>query len=256
MQGSNYEFKVDNDTYALTIQLNSTDKILFTLKKMNDIQSIYYKKELQYEELLNIFELKKEKFVNTEELLKFIDKAKKKNIIKIILEKDRAKFILTKPVDLDEIECIFYLEKAKLAGQELNESILKDIQEIKEKIKLSDEEIIGLKKENNELKEEIKILKEKQSVIELNNINKNEIIILVKVDKDEDINKKINFLNDTQNNNIKELNEENVELYINKKKQDKFSNYFIPKSRGAYKIKLVFNIFLKIAVLCLLIAKI
>ena len=98
-----------------------------------------------------------------------------------------------------------------------------------------------------------------------NGINKNEIKLTVKIDKN-DINKKIYFLDNTDGNIIaraelneklpfgldfieeehhhdflKELNESNTELYINNKKY-KYEKYFIPEKEGEYNILLKFNI--------------
>ena len=78
-------------------------------------------------------------------------------------------------------------------------------------------------------------------------INKypNEINILIKVKK-EDIQKKVYFLDNYKENfnkgdNLKELNNDNTELYIDGNKNE-FKKYFIPKDEGDYHIKLKFNI--------------
>jgi len=74
---------------------------------------------------------------------------------------------------------------------------------------------------------------------------RNEIYILVQVEK-EDINQNIYFLNYTvDKDNLKELNELNTELYINNKKY-KYKKYFIPEKEGIHSIMLKFNnIFIK-----------
>ena len=65
--------------------------------------------------------------------------------------------------------------------------------------------------------------------------------MIVKVEED-DINKKIYFLdNYKDNNNLKEINESNTELYINNKKENVFKKYFVPGKEGEYQIKLKFN---------------
>ena len=87
---------------------------------------------------------------------------------------------------------------------------------------------------------------------EMNNKINNEIIITLKIEK-EDINKDIYFLDNTDgeywngmvyeehhHDNLKELNELNVELYINNIKY-KYKKYFNPKNEGNYEIKLKFN---------------
>jgi len=236
-----YEFKIDDHTYTLKIQLNSSDKLLFTLKKNIDNELMYYKKELQFEELLRIFDLKENRYSSAEKIHEYLKKAKQRDKIKIKLENDKAKFILIKiNDDYDEVEYPFDFDQCIVADQELNKTIIKDLNEIKEKIEDMNEikeEIIKIKKENQELKDQIIKLKENE---------KNEIDIIVKVDKEEDINKKINFLCDVdfEGNKIKNNEEnfnENIELYIENKKEEKFEKFFCPKHRGAYKIKLVFK---------------
>ena len=72
-----------------------------------------------------------------------------------------------------------------------------------------------------------------------NNINYiNEINILVDI-KNEDINKKIYFIND-DNNDLRKLNENNIDLYINDKKE-KYITYIIAKNIGINKIILKFK---------------
>ena len=81
-----------------------------------------------------------------------------------------------------------------------------------------------------------------------NNEIVNEIEIKVNIEKEE-INKEIYFLDNTDyidenkikhyHDNLKELNETNTELYINKNKY-KFKKYFKPEKEGVYKIKMKF----------------
>ena len=79
----------------------------------------------------------------------------------------------------------------------------------------------------------------------LNELNKtNEIIITIKIDKD-DINKDIFFLDNTyEHGNLKELNENNTKLYINDKIM-KYQKYFKPEKEGIFLIKLKFFISIK-----------
>ena len=81
---------------------------------------------------------------------------------------------------------------------------------------------------------------------------KNEIDILIKVEQEDIDNKKeIYFLSDKYYNfleekyiycheELKELNKDNTELYINNEKYE-YKKYFIPKNRGLYDIKLKFK---------------
>ena len=233
-------FKVGNDIYSLKIQLNSTDKMLFTLKKTNQVDLIYYKKELQYEELMNIFKLSNT-YSSTEKILEFLKKAKIHNKIKIIIENDKAKLILYREVDFEEKEFAFEFEESIMADQELNKKIFKEIKEIREKMDKNEkefkEEIKKKNEEINQLKQEIKKLNENKLD------EKNEITLILKVDEEDITKKEINFLNgfnyiDHSNNN--EINGENIDVYINNEKVD-FINFIRPESRGYIKVKLVFK---------------
>ena len=78
----------------------------------------------------------------------------------------------------------------------------------------------------------------------INNKKKNEIYMLLKIEK-EDINKNIYFLdNSTNHNNLKELKESNVDLFINNIKC-KFKKYFNFEKEGIYYIKLKFKVSIK-----------
>ena len=69
----------------------------------------------------------------------------------------------------------------------------------------------------------------------------NEINMIIKIEK-VDINKKLYFFdNYNDNNNLKEINESNTEVYINNKKENVFKKYFMPVKEGEYQIKIKFN---------------
>ena len=223
---ASYEYKINEEIYTLKIQLNSSDKLLFTLKKKDDNELMYYKKELQYDELLKVFDLKSNRYSDTEKICEYLKRAKeKKNFVRIKIENDKAKFILIKESeDYEEEEYPFDLEQCVVADNELNKTLIKDLKEIREKINDIDEKqkkIDILIEENKQIKDELIKLKEKQK-------EKNEIDIIVKVDKEEDINKHIFFLSDINfddkiNKEENNLNE-NVDLFINNKKETNLKN--------------------------------
>ena len=70
-------------------------------------------------------------------------------------------------------------------------------------------------------------------------INKNEIYLIIKVNEDE-INEKIYFLGNYFYKKIGELNKSNVKIYINNDEYEN-NNYFLPKQKGEYFIKLIFD---------------
>ena len=74
--------------------------------------------------------------------------------------------------------------------------------------------------------------------------NENEIIMKIKIEKD-DIKKDIYFLdNSGDHDNLKELNELNVELFIDDIKY-KYQKYFNPEKEGIYTIKILFKLKMK-----------
>ena len=98
---------------------------------------------------------------------------------------------------------------------------------------------------NNELTELNQNIKEIESNTD-NNKEKNfvnEIKIEMEINE-EDINKNIYFLdNSVFSSYLKELNNENTEIYINEKKYE-YKKYFIPEKEGIYKINIKLNIFI------------
>ena len=79
--------------------------------------------------------------------------------------------------------------------------------------------------------------------------DENEILLNIQI-KEEDVARKIYFLNNEEDNNnedkndLIELNESNVDLYINNKKV-KYDKFFIPEKEGIYIIRLIFYLSLK-----------
>jgi len=115
-------------------------------------------------------------------------------------------------------------------------------------INLLNNKIIGIHKQGSN---HLKYNKGTYLKYPINEFIDNEIEITLDINKS-DINKKIYFLDNTDyiddktrikffHDNLKELNENNTELYINNIKC-KFQKYFIPEKEGNYKIKLIFKI--------------
>ena len=83
-------------------------------------------------------------------------------------------------------------------------------------------------------------IENKKEIKKAKNKNKNEINMLLKIEK-EDINKNIYFLdNSIKHNNLREIDETNTYLYINDIKY-KFKKFFVPKKEGVYNLKLKFK---------------
>ena len=76
-------------------------------------------------------------------------------------------------------------------------------------------------------------------------IIQNKIILTLSISED-DINKKIYFLDNWyQHNHLKEMNESNTEIYIENREKEKFEKFFIPKKEGTYIIKIFLNFIIK-----------
>ena len=93
------------------------------------------------------------------------------------------------------------------------------------------------------------ILHNQKNYINANKEHENEIIMTIEINEN-DINKEIYFLDNTDytdkrgikhyHNYLKELNEHNVELYINDNKY-RYEKFFKFKEKGIYEIKLIFK---------------
>ena len=140
-----------------------------------------------------------------------------------------------------------------------NNIIINDINNIKNEkdIKIKFDYAFSLFKEMNNSKTGI-INIDNNSNNKIKNIsNKNEIKFVLKIEN-YDVNKQIYFLDNTDesvyisayseeehhHDFLKELNDSNVELYINGKR-NKYQKYFIPDKKGNYEFLLKFNIKMK-----------
>jgi len=114
-------------------------------------------------------------------------------------------------------------------------------------LNLSNKKVIGINIENRKKYKFNKGIFIKYPINEYLNINERKEVNIIKMEikiSKEDINKHIYFLdNSYRRDHLKELNESNVELYINNKKY-KYQKYFKPEKEGIYiiKIKLKDNI--------------
>ena len=154
------------------------------------------------------------------------------------------------------IEHCYKLEEYLINNYNKTKTNYQVIYNINEIINYNNTIIKNINNLNNETKLENKFNKI-LSMYNQNNINENnEIKLIVKIEK-EDINKQIYFLDNTNgdlyiNGNwekhyhdfLQELNDSNVELFINNKKY-KYQKYFVPEKEGKYEIILKFNIILK-----------
>ena len=106
----------------------------------------------------------------------------------------------------------------------------------------------------DELKDDIFYDTKEEKEESNNSIIKNEIRMIIQIEE-KDKNKNIYFLDNTDyideetkinhfHDNLPELNQSNVELFINNEKNT-FQKYFIPNKEGLYSIKLIFKTCIK-----------
>ena len=158
----------------------------------------------------------------------------------------------------ENIDIFYDLEESVINNYDQNEINYEILHNINELMNYND----IILKDINVINNENKIEEQFNKILSMSNQNNtsenNEIKLVVKINK-EDINKKIYFLDNTNgdlyingkwekhcHDFLKELNESNVELYINNiKNKIKYQKYFIPVQEGLYEIILKFNIFMK-----------
>ena len=125
---------------------------------------------------------------------------------------------------------------------------------------LSNFKVLGIHKgdhKKNEFKDGM-VLRGAIDIFNMYKDIKNEIILYLEINE-KDINKKIYFLDNTDyideetgkkhyHDNLKELSETNVNLFIknnNEEKQYKYKKFFIPNEKGSYTIRLTFKRLIK-----------
>ena len=195
-------------------------------------KNIYYKKGFKYDNKVDIwafgciiYELcTLEKCFN---LIQIMNKSYNYTRMDNEFQKIVDKLLIIDPEKRPDIDKVYELiSNLNIKDIPIDENYLKSLDDISQNI----------------LKKKAKILK-----------SQNKIVIIIKV-KQKDINKKIYFLDNESyfqndktknfkdyNKEIKELKENQVELFINDNKKENFNKYFIPDKEGEYKIKIIFK---------------
>ena len=243
-----YELNLNNDIYKLQIE-NSSLKILFKLRPINNITTYYYLKEYKYEDIIKELKLSKKQYNNLTNIEEFIDKSlTNKNVNLIEDNKNTMKLcIKTKEDSKKEEEKFLYLKKEKISNKEILNILIDEINEMKnikkglltekekekkeekkekekkedininnlvDKMKKLNEDIIIKYKEKEELAYNIKLLSNKKNVNKTQNQKyKNEILLQIKNNLNN------NFLS-RDDEVSKDINESNIDLFINNVKYD------------------------------------
>ena len=194
VENKEYELNLDKDTYLLKMDLYSNQKISFTIRQTNNISFYYFYKEYSYEELIKNLFLPVQQYDNIKKVFSFYDTAIIKNKVTLIQEKEKKNMILLLKIALffEDIEAKLFLNEIKLTNEEMLKILFDEIRQIK---------IKGLPTNNkNEKKENI------------NDNNNNEIINTL-IKKNEELEKKINTIQEEKNREIKEL-KDSLNKYI------------------------------------------
>ena len=159
-----------------------------------------------------------------------------------------------KNIETNLIKCPNCEENLSIENWKNMQNFVKNKNEEKILLNKIYENFIKLKNNQiNELKNSIENMEKNKNYDDAaHSKSNNEILITLNI-SEEDINKKIYFLDNTDgdyyengkqiihhHDNLPEINSSNTDIYINDKKE-KFSKYFIPKIGGSYQIKIIFS---------------
>jgi len=208
----------------------------------------------KYTNKISVILNNKLEIIDIDEII-YKDKIQNISIIKIKNNSNNIKYIEMDDILYKKESEIYYNNESIYILQIKNEDILVSYGIIKEKNKneiiyngnidtnysfifnLNNNKLIGIHK--NKTNYYNKGICFNNIIKEIKNFNNyKEINILLDI-KESDINKKIYFIKDDKND-LKKLNENNTELYINNKKEI-YKNYIISEKKGLNKIKLKFN---------------
>jgi len=205
-----YNIKIDKKEYSLRIEINEKD-IYFILSNLNEYLDYIYKNKIDLLTIINKLELNPSIYSNSEIILKIFDNKSKKNKISIIYIDDNSYNILIKSLNAFEKEIS---TEIKLIKEFMNDN---------DKFKYI-YSIIKLMKNNNKIggiNEEIEKLKNKINELKLN-INERDKEIKNELKEKDIIIQKLNEKIISQENIIKNINENND--IINKKYEELENN--------------------------------
>ena len=200
------EYNIGNNEYNLRIEIDK-EYIYFKLTKLNQSLEYIYKNKIDFQTILQKFDLNESNHSNFE--LKIFDKINKKNKISIKINDDNSCSLILKILD-------YFEEEEKIKEIKLYKEYMND----KDKFNILYNEIKLIKKERNKIENNKEIEKMKNKINELNmNMKKREEDIkdiLDILDEKDKIIKEMNEKIIKQDNEIKEIKiKEYMKLKIN-----------------------------------------
>ena len=250
-----YELHLNDDIYSLVMEINNKDTIFLKLKQINDLCFYNYNKQYKYEELIDLLLLPKKYYDNIPKIYKFIDTAITKNKLTIIKEYNTIKLLLKKMQEFDEIDCVLDMHESKLTNEEILKDLFNEIKKIKSQVisnhpnkkgrEVNVDENINtnvnslmkeieevknkvskVKSKNKDLKKKLDLLIDENKKIKEENddLKKNNIIII-------DENKKLqNTINEYKNYYDESIND--LKNEINNLNKNRTKNYYIIGEKG------------------------
>ena len=212
----NYELTLDNDTYLLTMTTMPEDKINYKIRQTNNICFYFYENTFKYAEIAKILLLEKNYYDCINKVFKFYDTAINKNKVSLSHgEKGNTLTLsLKKQMDFDEVECRLDLFEKTITNESMLRILFNEIREMK----LNNSKINN----NNDL------IKNENSINEINAINdkENEYSEMIKklIKKNEELERKINSIIDENiilKNSISELQNAMNELKQKNEEEEK-----------------------------------
>ena len=203
-----YELNTDKKNYRLKMSIENGN-ILFKIRKLNCFSYLFYLKKFKYYEILKELNLKENDYINITIVFALVESLINNNRIKIFENKDNIKMEFHIEKELKEEIKYIYLEEEIQQSKKENDFDFLFVEEIYQSKKKNDlniifEEVIKIRKKGATFCEILNFLNKKNYDKNLNSlmdIEKYCYIEKVKKAK-EDIQKKINLLNQIKENNI------------------------------------------------------
>ena len=135
IESKKYEINYEEDSYSLLIETYSNETIFFQLRKANNLSLNQYTKTCTCNEMRRLFFLQREIYDKMETIFNFIDTTLTMKTLNLDYNEGENKMILkyTNQIDFNEVECILELNNDKIPKDEVLLSLIKEINNIKEK---------------------------------------------------------------------------------------------------------------------------
>ena len=212
-----YELNLGQDTYLLKMEVITEDKMSFNLRQVNNISFAYFYQEYDYDTLVKELLIPGQHYNNIEKVYKFYDTAIEKQKVILSYDKDKNAMILLLKITIsfDDIESKLYLKEYQLTNEEMIKILFNEIREIKSNNKILQKNQIDNK--DDIINKLVEKNKEMELKINENNIKINELINENKKMK-ENLNKCMNYIDE-------KMKEKKKEEELNKKIKEENDNY-------------------------------